>query len=120
MKTLQELIKISNEINSVISAEEAEILIAGGSAFLCGPDGSVDEEEAAELIAAGEPVTLNLDLEMHLENGRTMNEKGRAELAAEEAAMNRVIAKARELGCELVDDGVGSGSKGSISCWLLK
>lgn len=111
--------RLIDELNQALKAEVKGLLLPDGGAFLCGPDGSVSDEEAERILAKGGAVEVRLDIEHWPESTRTLTEKGRAEIADEEAAEERVLAKARALGFTVLKDGVGSGGFGPITCYSL-
>jgi len=75
------------------------------------PDGSLYETEEGHL---------HMELAEWNEGGRTMTEKGRAEIAAEEAAVEGLLALATRLGFDPKEIDDGDGVHGHVTVWSLK
>lgn len=120
MNLTPNLFEVAAQLNAAIKKAEREILIAGGSAYFCGPDGSLMDDEIDALVDAGETVELVMDIERYRENARTLNDKGRRELAAEENAKESIVALAAKLmGKDIEVTGDGSGSAGPITIYTI-
>ena len=115
MKTLKEMFAIAAEINAAAKLEEKAMLIPPGSvASVCDDTGSLDSE--------GSPVEgaprLMIDIQEWREGTKPLTEKGRAEMAAESAAIERILNVARKH-CTVERTGDGSGEYGPITCYEL-
>lgn len=116
MKTIQEKNQAVEAINSLISELQEKTLIAGGGAFLNHIDDGSFEYDEAEGSVIDQKVEVRFDVQIWPEHTRTFNDAGRAELAAEFSALEKVITAARAFG-KVNKVGDGSGSLGSIVCY---
>ena len=95
MNTTQQTI---DEVNKAINAARDACMIAGGIAYADEADGR-----------------LKVEIERWREGTRTLSGKGRAEIAAEDAAEREIVEIAEKAeGSKLVPCGGGDGQKGSI------
>ena len=109
-----DLFAIAAEINRAAEIEVSANLIPKQTcAFVCDSEGSI---ELGQKPTGALRVTI--DIERYRENARTYTEKGRAELANEAAAEERILAAARKFGTA-EKTGDGSGGTGPINCYEL-
>lgn len=117
MKTLKEKNQAVEAVNTLIADLQEKILIAGGGAFLCNEDGSFDHDPSEDAVV-DEKVKVQFDVEIWAEHTRTFTDAGRAELASEFDALEKIITAARAFG-KVNKVGDGSGSLGSIKCYEI-
>lgn len=97
------LLAIEKKIKQLVS----DVVLAPGTAIYLADD------------ADGNPTSnYRIDIHRYRENARTLNEAGRAELAAEDAAVGELVNLAGEIGT-VTRDGDGSGEYGPITCYAV-